>query len=120
MKQKPLKLRRPFIFCQKIKKIENDNNFYFFYGDDLSNRSYLGSLKDCKREKKQLLKMKTNLLGKLEFNDEEIKISILGSDHFYRKRFTMAHLLGRFIMPNRKIKNGILYVDDIFKSYFKN
>ena len=121
MKQKPiLELRRVFIFCQKIRKIENDNKFYFFYGDDLSDRYYVGTLKDCRKEKKKLLKIKTKLLGKLEFNDGEVKMSILGSDYFYRKRFTMAHLLGRFIMPDEKIKNGVLYVDDNFKAYFKS
>jgi len=119
MKQKPnMELRRAFIFCRKIRKIENENNFYFFYGDDLSNRFYVGTLKDCRREKKQLLKMKTNLLSKLEFNGEKIKMSILGSDHYYRKRFMIAHLLGRFLL-DEKFKNGTLYIDDKFRAYFK-
>lgn len=114
-------IRKAFIWCDKIIKTEDDNLFQFFYGDDKTNRFFIGTLQDCRAEKKKLLKKRTKLIGRLELNEGGYKISVLGSDHYYRKRFTMAHLIGRFTMMSEKriIKNGgVIVIDDNFTAYF--
>ena len=43
------------------------------------------------------------LIGEIRKDGDEYKILILGSDHYYRKRFTMAHELGHFVLHKDKI-----------------
>lgn len=114
-------LRKAFIWCDKIIKTEDNNLFQFFYGDDKTNRFFIGTLQDCRVEKKKLLKRKVKLIGRLELNKSGHKISVLNSLEFYRKRFAIAHLLGRFTMMSEKriIKNGgVIVIDDNFTAYF--
>lgn len=115
-----LGLRRAFIWTRKIQRVINGELFFFCYGDDIQSRFFLGTLKDCRKEKKNLLKMKTTLIGRLDLINDNYKISILGADRFYRKRFTQAHLLGWFILNKKKIleNGGVLVVDDIYRGYF--
>lgn len=40
-------------------------------------------------------------------NEEKYKISIQKKDHYYRKRFTMAHELGHFLLHKDKIGDGV-------------
>jgi hypothetical protein len=116
-----LGLRRAFIWSDKIRKIEGGQLFYFFYGDDISTRYFVGILKYCRIEKKKLLDYKTQIIGLLEISENGHKMQILGKDHFYRKRFTMAHLLGWFVWHKKKVieRGGIVMVDQNYKSYFK-
>ncbi len=44
-----------------------------------------------------------DVIGGLRKNGDEYQILILGSDHYYRKRFTMAHELGHFIFHKDKL-----------------
>lgn len=39
-----------------------------------------------------------SFIGEIKKEGEEYKILVLGSDHYYRKRFTMAHELGHFVL----------------------
>ncbi len=43
------------------------------------------------------------VIGEIRKNGEEYQILILGSDHYYRKRFTMAHELGHFVLHRDKL-----------------
>ncbi len=47
------------------------------------------------------------VLGEISKNGDHYKISIKKTDHYYRKRFTMAHELGHFVLHKDKIGNGI-------------
>ena len=40
-------------------------------------------------------------------SEEDYKISVQAADHYYRKRFTMAHELGHFLLHKDKIGDGI-------------
>lgn len=46
-------------------------------------------------------------IGKDEFGDDKYKISIQKNDHYYRKRFTMAHELGHYLFHRDKIGAGL-------------
>jgi len=47
------------------------------------------------------------VLGEISKEGDRYKISIKKTDHYYRKRFTMAHELGHFVLHKDKIGNGI-------------
>lgn len=47
------------------------------------------------------------VLGEISKDGDRYKISIKKTDHYYRKRFTMAHELGHFVLHKDKIGNGI-------------
>jgi len=48
-------------------------------------------------------------IGEIRKDGNEYKIFVLGSDHYYRKRFTMAHELGHFVLHKDKIdKFGVI------------
>ncbi len=52
--------------------------------------------------------LKENISGQIELiSDESYKISIQRTDHYYRKRFTMAHELGHFILHKDRIRDGL-------------
>lgn len=55
------------------------------------------------------------IVGQIEKKDGKYKISVQGSDHINRKRFTAAHELGHFLFHRDLMGNGI---DDntIFRS----
>lgn len=42
-----------------------------------------------------------------KMDEEKYKISIQKNDHYYRKRFTMAHELGHFLLHKDKIGDGV-------------
>ena len=42
-----------------------------------------------------------------KIGEEDYKISIQEADHYYRKRFTMAHELGHFLLHKDKIGDGV-------------
>ncbi len=53
-------------------------------------------------------KLASELSGEIrKMGDEDYKISIQESDHYYRKRFTMAHELGHFLLHKDKIGDGV-------------
>jgi Zn-dependent peptidase ImmA (M78 family) len=52
-----------------------------------------------------------DLIGEIRKEGDQYKILILGSDHYYRKRFTMAHELGHFILHKDKIDTLTSIVD---------
>lgn len=54
------------------------------------------------------------VLGEISKESDRYKISIKKTDHYYRKRFTMAHELGHFVLHKDKIGNGI---DDSSENY---
>jgi Zn-dependent peptidase ImmA (M78 family) len=43
------------------------------------------------------------VIGEIRRDGDGYQILILGSDHYYRKRFTMAHELGHFILHKNKL-----------------
>jgi Zn-dependent peptidase ImmA (M78 family) len=47
------------------------------------------------------------VLGEISREGDNYKISIKKTDHYYRKRFTMAHELGHFMLHKNKIGDGI-------------
>ncbi len=47
------------------------------------------------------------VLGEISKEGDRYKISIKKTDHYYRKRFTMAHELGHFVLHKNKIGDGI-------------
>jgi Zn-dependent peptidase ImmA (M78 family) len=47
------------------------------------------------------------VLGEISKEGDRYKVSIRKTDHYYRKRFTMAHELGHFVLHKDKIGNGI-------------
>jgi hypothetical protein len=52
--------------------------------------------------------LKNDVSGQIELvSDGSYKISIQKTDHYYRKRFTMAHELGHFILHRDKIRDGL-------------
>jgi len=51
------------------------------------------------------------ILGEIRKVDGNYKISVRKNDHYYRKRFTMAHELAHFLLHENKIGDG---VDDNF------
>jgi hypothetical protein len=42
-----------------------------------------------------------------KIGEENYRISVQGSEHYYRKRFTMAHELGHFLLHKDKIGDGV-------------
>ena len=42
-----------------------------------------------------------------KLSEEDYKISVQATDHYYRKRFTMAHELGHFLLHKDKIGDGV-------------
>ncbi len=44
-----------------------------------------------------------DVIGEIKKSGDEYHILILGSDHYYRKRFTMAHELGHFVLHKNKL-----------------
>jgi len=44
-----------------------------------------------------------DFIGEIRKNGDEYQILILGSDHYYRKRFTMAHELAHFVLHKDSI-----------------
>lgn len=52
-----------------------------------------------------------DVIGELRKNGNEYQILILGSDHYYRKRFTMAHELGHFILHKDKLDRLLIISD---------
>ena len=42
-----------------------------------------------------------------KLNEGEYQISVQASEHYYRKRFTMAHELGHFLLHKDKIGDGV-------------
>lgn len=42
-------------------------------------------------------------IGEIRRSGDEYQILVLGSDHYYRKRFTMAHEFGHYILHKDKI-----------------
>ena len=62
-----------------------------------------------------------NNLGEIRNEDGVYKILVLGSDHYYRKRFTMAHELGHFMLHREKIdKAGIISDSENFSVISEN
>jgi Zn-dependent peptidase ImmA (M78 family) len=56
-------------------------------------------------------------IGEIKKSGEEYQILILGSDHYYRKRFTMAHELGHYILHKEKIdKFGAITDSEEYKA----
>lgn len=52
--------------------------------------------------------LKEGLSGEIrKTGEEEYRISVQGSEHYYRKRFTMAHELGHFLLHKDKIGDGV-------------
>ncbi len=51
--------------------------------------------------------LKEGVLGEICKIGEKYKISIQRKDHYYRKRFTMAHELGHYLFHRDKIGDGI-------------
>ena len=51
--------------------------------------------------------LKEGVLGEIRKIDSKYKISIQKTDHYYRKRFTMAHELGHYLFHRDKIGDGI-------------
>lgn len=52
--------------------------------------------------------LREDISGQIEMiGDDKYKISIQKRDHYYRKRFTMAHELGHFILHKDKIGAGL-------------
>ncbi len=53
-------------------------------------------------------KLASKLSGEIrKIGEEDYKISVQEADHYYRKRFTMAHELGHFLLHKDKIGDGI-------------
>lgn len=57
-------------------------------------------------------RLHSDILGELTctqdaFGNKKYKISIKENDHYYRKRFTMAHECGHFLLHRELIGNGI-------------
>lgn len=48
-----------------------------------------------------------NILGEIRKLDGHYKISIQKNDHYFRKRFTMAHELAHFFLHRDKIGEGV-------------
>jgi Zn-dependent peptidase ImmA (M78 family) len=48
-----------------------------------------------------------DILGEIKKENDKFFINIRGVDHYYRKRFTMAHELGHFILHKDLIGNGV-------------
>ena len=51
------------------------------------------------------------ILGQLKYQDNNFKILVKRTDHYYRKRFTMAHELGHFLLHKGKMAGNI--IDDV-------
>ena len=55
-------------------------------------------------------------IGEIRKEGDSYKILVLGSDHYYRKRFTMAHELGHFMLHQNKIdKLGSIADNDSYR-----
>lgn len=60
-----------------------------------------------------------NNIGEIRNENGVYKILVLGSDHYYRKRFTMAHELGHFVLHREKIdKAGTISDSENFSANF--
>ena len=56
---------------------------------------------------KSYLGFEDNICGEIKKEGDKFVINISGVDHYYRKRFTMAHELGHFILHKDLIGNGV-------------
>ena len=69
---------------------------------------------------KNYLEFEANISGEIKKENNKFIININGADHYYRKRFTMAHELAHFILHKDLIGDGVDDSLEYKKFYRKN